>query len=217
MRTSRVDWSQEGCKVSGLGCKARLCVRSTDHKRRRFITACNAKVFLHMSVLDWSTFKKFQVSAIDDAMHESSPPTASHLFFFGLQSSHRRHLRPCSQMLAPPQSLQSVRRRWCSQKAAPPHSRQKYRCRLCSQMLPPWQSVQWLRWRWCSQMPPPPQSLQRLRMRWCSQMPRPPPRIISSNSYPPHAETCQGCEHAPGEGILSPQALLDASSDWGAL
>jgi len=44
-----------------------------------------------------------------------------------------------------------------------------------------------------------------------------PPRIISSNSYPPHAETCQGCEHAPGEGILSPQALLDASSDWGAL
>jgi len=91
-----------------------------------------------------------------------------------LQALHLLRWRWWAQMLAPPQSLQSLLRRLCSQMLVPPQSLQVLLWRLCWQMPVPPQSLQVLLWRLCWQMLVPPQSLQSLLRRLCWQMLVPP-------------------------------------------
>ena len=63
------------------------------------------------------------------------------------QSRQWRQMRLCSQMPAPPHSLQVYLTLLCSQMLAHPRSLQALLGRLCLQMLAPPQSLQVLLWR----------------------------------------------------------------------
>ena len=71
------------------------------------------------------------------------------------------------QMLAPPQSLQTLLRRLCWQMLAPPQSLHLLLRRLCWQMPVPPQSLHLLLMQLCWQILAPPQSLQVLLLRLC--------------------------------------------------
>jgi len=112
----------------------------------------------------------------------------------GEQSLHLLLSLPCSQMLPPPHSLQTLFTFPCWQMPLPPQSLHLLLSLPCWQMLLPPQSLQSLFRFPCWQMPPPPQSLHWYIRLPCLQRPLPPQYLHKALRRPcwQHAATALG-------------------------